>query len=722
MTVSRKILVLVGAALLACLLIFSVAVFKLSSIHAEVGRLASDSAAANAGSGAEVIRTALQSAQSAMIAVVLLCLLVIAVLGYFAMRSIVKPIKGMETSIAKAADDLDFTTLAKVDSDDEIGRALQAYNRLITRMGKSFIEIQEAIANLREVSDEVDRSSRKIARNSQLQSDASANMASAVEEMTVSISMVAEQSADASRHTQESREIAEHSAGVIVSTVNCIELISSTVSEAATRINALRVDCDSISAMAKIIREIADQTNLLALNAAIEAARAGEQGRGFAVVADEVRKLAERTTQSTQEIGDLLKRMQESSRQAVDSMERTEKAVGDGVVNARLAGESIEKIKSGADAAAVVVAEISTAMREQEAASSTISRNIDQIAQMNEQNSSAARASATGVGRVTQVGAEIAKSLSVYRVQTGERKIVLRSADIHPASHPAVRAVQSMADAIAQRSKGRITLKVMSDGALGTDTEVIQQVKDGGIDMMRVSPGFLIKDVPATVVQTLPFVFNSVEHMHRAMDGAPGREILDACAAGGFVGLTFYEGGVRCVYANKPIRSLADMRDLKVRIMQSDLWNAVISAMGARPVPMQQDEVLPGVRTGLIDAAENNILIFETYKHYDAFKYFSHTEHTILPELLVFSKKKWDTLSPEDQKLIADAARESTSLMRRLWKESEEGARKACINAGTTFVKDVDKSSFQNAMRPVYDKFISTAQQKSLFQAIKSMK
>jgi tripartite ATP-independent transporter DctP family solute receptor len=710
MTVSRKIILLVCCASLACLALFSVALFGFSAIHAEIGK------------GAQAIERALDSAQVAMIVTLLVGLALLAVLCWLALRAIVKPLKVLETAVVNAADKLDFTEQFSVGSDDEIGCALQAYNRLTARLCASFGEIQQASANLRELSEEMNQSSRKIARNSQLQSDASSNMAAAVEEMTVSIAAVAEQATDASRHTQQSRDIAEHSSGVILNTVRCIELISEIVGEAATRIKALRGDCDSISSMARMIREIADQTNLLALNAAIEAARAGEQGRGFAVVADEVRKLAERTTASTGEISALLDRMQESSRQAVASMERTEKAVEDGVVNARQAGESIEKIKSGADAAAIVVAEISGAMREQETASSTIARNIEQIAQMSEQNSSSASTSATGVGRVTQAGLEIARSVSVYRVDTAEQKIVLRSADIHPASHPAVRAVQSMAESLARRSHGRITLKVLADGALGTDTEVFAQLKDGAIDMMRVSPGFLNKDVPATVVQTLPFVFDSVDHMHRAMDGAPGREILEACAASGFIGLTYYEGGVRCVYANKAIRKLADMRDLKVRIMQSELWTAVVGAMGARPVPMQQDEVLAGARTGLIDAAENNVLVFDTYKHYDAFKYFCHTEHTILPELLIFSKKKWETLAADDRQLIAEAARESTAVMRRLWKESEETARKNCLGAGTTFIKDVDKTSFQNAMRPVYDKFIVTPQQKALFQAIKAMK
>lgn len=156
---------------------------------------------------------------------------------------------------------------------------------------------------------DVDRTSKEIAENPHAQSDASAGMAAAVEELSVSISMVASQARDASEHTVASRDIADRGSEVILSTVNGIETISSSVRDTSARIATLRSDSESIASVANIIKEIAEQTNLLALNAAIEAARAGEQGRGFAVVAEQVRKLAEHC-KSTQEISGLLGKMQ----------------------------------------------------------------------------------------------------------------------------------------------------------------------------------------------------------------------------------------------------------------------------------------------------------------------------------------------------------------------------------------------------------------------------
>lgn len=341
---------------------------------------------------------------------------IIGILGLMLGRSIVRPLGLMQRAITRTASELDFTDTMRVESRDEIGATLQAYNELLAKLRSSFGEIQAASARMAKITAEVNKTSQEIADNSLAQSDASSGMAAAIEQLTVSISMVATQAEDASHHTQESQLKADQGAEVILSTVSGIQTISDSVREASSRIDALRHDSESISSVAHIIKEIADQTNLLALNAAIEAARAGEQGRGFAVVADEVRKLAERTSKSTQEITSLLAQMQDSAKLAVDSMAGAVREVDAGVESAQLAGQSINAIKEGSGTVVSAVEEISEAVREQSAASTSISQRIEQIAQMTERNTAAAENTANAVHQMSDMSHEIAEALAKYKV------------------------------------------------------------------------------------------------------------------------------------------------------------------------------------------------------------------------------------------------------------------------------------------------------------------
>lgn len=703
MKISGKLVSLTSLASAAIVIVFATAYYGLSSLDPTS------------------LAVSIDSAKNLLLLSLLLGLALVVAFGFVLQRTLLTPLHGLSAALSEAAVKLDFTVTLPAQSADEMGQAQSAFNQLQSRLKLAFDDIQQSLERLIEATEEVDQSSRKIARNSQVQSDASTNMAAAVEEMTVSISSVASQSADASEHTNESRNIAERSAGVILDTVDGIQHIAITVREAASRIKALRADCDSISSAAKIIREIADQTNLLALNAAIEAARAGEQGRGFAVVADEVRKLAERTTHSTEEISTLLQRMQDSAHQAVESMSKTEKEVAERVDNAREAGSSMEHIKNGAEAAAAVVADISNAMREQEVASASIAKNIEQIAQMSEQNSAAAASSAAGVGKMSKIGYGIMESLSTFIATPADKKIVLRLADTHPEGHPAINAVKVMADRLQEKSQGRITLKIIPGGVFGPEKDELEQLKNGTLDMTRASCAAFNKDCPSTVVPALPYVFSSTEHQQHALDGAPGRAILDSFSTSPYVGLAFFDCGARNVYANKPIRTLADMRDLKLRVMQSDLWISVANALGATPTPLAMEDIITGLKTGLVDASEGNIPTYYDYAHHHAAQYYCLTEHAMIPELIVFSRKRWEALATEDQALISEAARECVLTFRRLWRERDENARKGAQAAGAIIVRDVNKDSFRNAMRPIYTKFLNTPQQKSVFEAIRSM-
>jgi tripartite ATP-independent transporter DctP family solute receptor len=293
-----------------------------------------------------------------------------------------------------------------------------------------------------------------------------------------------------------------------------------------------------------------------------------------------------------------------------------------------------------------------------------------------------------------------------------------RSADIHNADdYPTVVAVRHMGDVLARTSGGKHRIKVFNKGALGTEKETIDQVKIGALDLTRVNVSPMNQICPLTQVPTMPFLFTSVEHMRKVLDGPVGEEILRSCEGAGFIGLAFYDSGARSIYAKKPIRTVADAKGLKIRVQQSDLWVALVSAMGANPTPMPYGEVYTALKTGLIDAAENNIPSFDTAKHAEAVKVYSRTEHSMAPEILVMSKLVWDKLPKAEQDLIRAAAKESVAVQRRAW-DAQEAKSLAAVKALGAEIVDVDKRSFQAVMGPVYDKFMTTPDMKRLVKAV----
>jgi tripartite ATP-independent transporter DctP family solute receptor len=297
-----------------------------------------------------------------------------------------------------------------------------------------------------------------------------------------------------------------------------------------------------------------------------------------------------------------------------------------------------------------------------------------------------------------------------------------RSADTHNADdYPTVVAVRHMSELLEKKSGGKHKIKVFNKQALGSEKETIDQVKIGALDFTRVNVGPMNNICPLTQVPTMPFLFNSIEHMRRVLDGPVGEEILKSCEGAGFVGLAFYDSGARSIYAKKPIRSVADAKGLKIRVQQSDLWVALVGAMGANATPMPYGEVYTGLKTGLIDAAENNIPSFDTAKHAEVVKVYSRTEHSMAPEILVMSKIVWDKLPKAEQDMIRAAARESVAFQRRAW-DAQEAKSLAAVKAIGAEIIEVDKKSFQAVMGPVYDKFMTTPDMKRLVKAIQDTK
>jgi tripartite ATP-independent transporter DctP family solute receptor len=280
-----------------------------------------------------------------------------------------------------------------------------------------------------------------------------------------------------------------------------------------------------------------------------------------------------------------------------------------------------------------------------------------------------------------------------------------RAADTQSEDYPTVQALRYMGGLIEDKSGGRLQIRVFHSRQLGEEKETIEQTRAGAIDLNRTNVALIGTFVPAMNVLAMPFLFRSIEHLQKVLDGPIGNEILGSFEPFGFVGLAFYDSGARSVYNSvKPIRSIADMKGLRLRVQQSELMSDMIKALGAEPVELPYGQVRTGLATKLIDGAENNWPSFVTTDHYKYAGNYTLTEHTMSPEVLIMSRKAWDSLSPEDRAIFREAALQSRHFMRERWRDLEEQSRRQAEAEGVTIVTDFDRKPFEAAMAPIYAK------------------
>jgi len=350
------------------------------------------------------------------LALVIVCTTGIAGLGLFLIRNISKALNTMRDTVGQIETTLNFTQRIDIHSHDELGTAAQAINQLLGKMQNNLKIIAHHSHEVASAAAQMAAASSQVSTASVQQSEAASNMAATVEEMAVSVNHVADRAQEANLLSSESGQLAVSGEVVIGQTTQDINDIAATIHAAADRIQGLEKQGEEIASVVQVIKEVADQTNLLALNAAIEAARAGEQGRGFAVVADEVRKLAERTAASTLEITRTIDAMQVSANNAVDQIQGAVDKVSIGVAHASDANDSIQRIGKGSRNTVAMVEEIANAIREQGVATNSIGSQVEKIAQMSEESSAAAIQSASVAQKLDSLASEMSRIVSAYRL------------------------------------------------------------------------------------------------------------------------------------------------------------------------------------------------------------------------------------------------------------------------------------------------------------------
>nr|WP_051338761.1 methyl-accepting chemotaxis protein [Sulfuricella denitrificans] len=337
-------------------------------------------------------------------------------LAWWIIRSIAGPLNQMRATISEVEKNSDFTQRIPVNSEDEVGQTAKSFNQLMTTLQQIFGQVLDSVAKVSDAAQTLSAASGQVATSSSSQSEATASMAANVEQMTVSINHVSDSAHEAVEISRKSGKLSAEGGEVIHKAAAEMSQIAETVRHTAQAIEELGQHSNQISSIVQVIKDVADQTNLLALNAAIEAARAGEQGRGFAVVADEVRKLAERTTKATEEITQMIGTIQSSAKGAVATMSSAVDQVSSGVTLANQAGSAIVQIKDGAEQVVGVVNDISSALAEQSSASNDIAAQVEKVAQMTEENSAAAAETASAADNLQELANTMRAAVNRFKI------------------------------------------------------------------------------------------------------------------------------------------------------------------------------------------------------------------------------------------------------------------------------------------------------------------
>jgi len=306
-------------------------------------------------------------------------------------------------------------------------------------------------------------------------------------------------------------------------------------------------------------------------------------------------------------------------------------------------------------------------------------------------------------------GAMVLGAGAVGRRAIAVDKTVLKASDVHPEGYPTVEAVENLGKKLEAATQGRLSIQMYASMQLGGEKETIEQTQLGAIQMVRCSVGTLGPVVDEINVFNLPFLFRDVPHMNKVVDGPIGQELLDKVTANpsaNLVGLCWMDAGARSFYDSKhPIKSIDDLKGLKIRVIGNPIFVDMANALGANGVAMGYDQVFSALQTGVIDGAENNPPSFVFDNHYQAAKFYSLSQHLIVPEMLVYSKRSWDQLKPADQELINKFAREAQADARVLWNKKEADAFDRMKAAGIEVDPIADKKPFQDAVKPVWDKY-----------------
>lgn len=297
------------------------------------------------------------------------------------------------------------------------------------------------------------------------------------------------------------------------------------------------------------------------------------------------------------------------------------------------------------------------------------------------------------------------------------KEIILKAANIHPEEYPTTQGTKYLAKLLEERSNGRIRLQVYADGQLGQGKPIEDAIRDGIIDIDREGLDVYTAVIPMTEAFIMPFVFRDAQHVQKVLAGPIGQRLAQEFEKKDIIVLGYYAAGARSFYTAKPVATPEDIRGMKIRVLPTELFKNMVQTLGATGIQILYNEVYPQLQIGAVGGAENSPPSYLTSRHYELAPYYVLDEHLFIPEILYVSKRTWNSLHPEDQKLLKECGAEAAKYQRDLWMDFEIKSIWELKRKGVKIVRP-DKEGFRKAMEPLYEQY---PQHKALIQEIQAI-
>lgn len=298
--------------------------------------------------------------------------------------------------------------------------------------------------------------------------------------------------------------------------------------------------------------------------------------------------------------------------------------------------------------------------------------------------------------------------IEIPKPKEEEPVYVFSYAENQPEDYPTTMGAKYFAKLVEERTDGEIRIIVNAKASMGSESEVIEQLRYGGIDFARVSLSQLSDYIPKMNVLQMPYLYRDSEHMWSVLDGEIGKEFIEIVQGYELVGLSWYDAGARSFYNSiKPITCLEDIKGMRIRVQESELMADMVEALGASAWKITYADVYESLELGMVDGAENNWPSYVTMMHDEVAQYWTSDEHTRVPELQLCSVHTWEKLTEEQQQIILECAVESALYERTLWIEQEEAAKSEAVDDGVQIIElsEAEKIRFRDAMTGVYEKY-----------------